>query len=600
MDMARLASTVRELQADYDAIIVGSGYGGGVAASRLARMGLKVCVLERGKEYLPGDFPDNMVSVQAETQLNSSIGRIGSPQALFDVRLGDGIHFAIGCGVGGTSLINANVCIAPDDRVLESPAWPERMRHDPWMLLGFGRARDMLQPNPIPRQLRLHKVEALDTAAEAFGVEPERVQLHITFEAKTTAANVMQAACTSCGDCLGGCNVGAKTTVQSTYLADAVNHGAKIFTGMLVRYVEKDVDGGWRVVISMQDKDADRIAPVRAISAKTVVLAAGTLGSTEILLRSRERGLALSDTLGAHVSANADTFAFSINNPKRINAIGKGFPVKTDGLPPGPAVAGLIDLRHREHELDRVVVVEAAIQSSMAPFAPLLVPTVDVLDGDGIGGFDDIVAKTGNALRSLTKGAYAGPAQKMQVLLGVGHDGAGGKMKLEDDRLHVVWPDVAADPVYPRMAKTLKTAAEATGGKYAPNPISHRFLGGKLMSVHPLGGAAMAEDSSHGVVNHKCQVFDAGGAAGLSAVHDGLYVCDGAVMPCSVGVHPLLTITAVAERAMLYFARDHSLQLDITAKADAALRDNRPDMLKAGGSNWLQRGWRRLATFLSG
>jgi cholesterol oxidase len=173
-------------------------------------------------------------------------------------------------------------------------------------------------------------------------------------------------------------------------------------------------------------------------------------------------------------------------------------------------------------------------------------------------------------------------------------------MKLEDDRLHVVWPDVAADPVYPRMAKTLKTAAEATGGKYAPNPISHRFLGGKLMSVHPLGGAAMAEDSSHGVVNHKCQVFDADGAAGLSGVHDGLYVCDGAVMPCSVGVHPLLTITAVAERAMLYFARDHSLQLDITAKADAALRDNRPDMLKAGGSNWLQRGWRRLATFLSG
>ena len=404
--MARLASNARELQEEYDAIVVGSGYGGGVAASRLSRMGLKVCVLERGREFLPGDFPSSMISVQTETQMHTALGRIGSSQALFDIRLGDDMHIALGCGVGGTSLINANVCIAPDDRVIESPEWPERLRHDPWMLLGFGRAREMLRPNAIPKTPTPRKVEALDKAAEAFGVDSGRVQLHVTFEAKPTAANVMQAACTSCGDCLGGCNVGAKTTVQSTYLADAVNHGARIFTGMLARYVEKNPDDSWRVVVDIKDDDRTRIAPLRAVSAKIVVLAAGTLGSTELLLRSRDRGLALSDRLGKRFSANADTFAFSTNNPERICAIGHGYPARTDGPPPGPAVAGLIDLRQREHELDRVVLVEAALQSSMAPFAPLLLPTTDALDPDGVEGIDEMVAKTTNALRAMTRGAY--------------------------------------------------------------------------------------------------------------------------------------------------------------------------------------------------
>ena len=97
----------------------------------------------------------------------------------------------------------------------------------------------------------------------------------------------------------------------------------------------------------------------------------------------------------------------------------------------------------------------------------------------------------------------------------------------------------------------------------------------------------MGEDRTRGVVDHLCRVFDADPGKRADAVHEGLYVCDGSVMPRSLGVHPLLTITAVAERAMMLFARERGLELDVAPKADAPVRafvDITP--VKTG---WMQR-----------
>ena len=82
-------------------------------------------------------------------------------------------------------------------------------------------------------------------------------------------------------------------------------------------------------------------------------------------------------------------------------------------------------------------------------------------------------------------------------------------------------------------------------------------MGTKPATAHPLGGCGMGDDASSGVVDHKCRVFN-----GRGGVHAGLYVCDGAVIPRSIGVNPLLSITALTERAMIYFARDHNLGFD--------------------------------------
>ena len=153
----RLSRPASELKAHYDVVVVGSGYGGGVAAARLARCGKRVAVLERGREFLPGDFPDRVTAAAKELQVSGAHMRMGSATALFDVRLGDDVNVMMACGLGGTSLINANVCLSPDARVFDDRAWPPQVRRDRLLAEGFVRARHMLRPEPCADWSRLRK-----------------------------------------------------------------------------------------------------------------------------------------------------------------------------------------------------------------------------------------------------------------------------------------------------------------------------------------------------------------------------------------------------------------------------------------------------------
>lgn len=572
--MPRLGRSAAGIRQEYDAVVVGSGYGGGVAASRLARMGFKVAVIERGREYLPGEFPTNLADAQSETQVSGAGKRIGSRTALFDMRLGRDVHVLVGCGLGGTSLINANVCLTPDVLVFEDDVWPDALRADHWLNVGFHRARQMLAPEPLPDRSNPLKLQALDAAAKAFGRQAERVPLHIAFSERANTAGVLQAACTECGDCMGGCNVGAKTTAHSTYLADAVNHGAEIFTHALVRAVEPGGDGRWRVVYARQDAPETTV-PVRAVSAKVVVLAAGTLGTSEILLRSRERGLRVSDLLGKRFSTNADAIAFGYNNKTPVNAIGVGHPPRKDVPRPGPAVAGLIDFRRRRDLPDRIAVVEAAVQSSAAALLPFVLPLGAVTGVSTQEGLASFITEARRTAQSLIQGAYSGAVHNTQVFLAVGHDDAAGELALHGDQIAISWPDALQNPVYERIHATLGKAVAATGGTYVPNPLSSRLLGGNLMTVHPLGGCGMGQDRTTGVVDHACRVFDADPGKPADAVFGGLYVIDGSIVPRSLGVHPLLTITALAERAMILLARAYDRELSAEPMAGAPERDFR-------------------------
>jgi cholesterol oxidase len=125
----------------------------------------------------------------------------------------------------------------------------------------------------------------------------------------------------------------------------------------------------------------------------------------------------------------------------------------------------------------------------------------------------------------------------------------------------VDWPGVGEQPIFDKANENLFEAGKALGGRYVENPMWTKLFGQRLITVHPLGGCVMGADASQGVVNHKGQVF-----AGLDgkAVHDGLYVSDGSVIPMPLGVNPLLTISAMAERTCALIAADHGWQIDYT------------------------------------
>ncbi len=548
-----LSSPLSAIKPAYDVVVIGSGYGGGVAASRLARAGQRVCVIERGKEFPTGSFPSRLPELRRELQLNGGKMRSGSRTGLFDFRLGADIHVLVGCGLGGGSLINAGVALKPDARVFANSIWPEELSADGLLELGYKRAAAMLRPSRYARAPELTKYRALEAASAAFGVPPVAAPVVVSFEDIVNPAGVAQPACTLCGDCCSGCNVGAKNTVAMTYLPDAKAHGAEIFTELSVSHLAKG-EGDWQVYFAPSDaKDAT----AGVVAAKTVVLAAGTLGSTEILLRSRERGLGLSDRLGDGFSANGDIIAFALGGKQRVNGIGVGVPPKFDGDVVGATVAGQIELPDAA-DLDRSMIVqEGVLPSALAP----LLPVFFVAGGRILG-----------AAQSLIKGVYQGPLSHLHTFFVVSHDDANGRISLDHGSAKVHWPGAGDEPVYARVDAALTKAAAAVGARYIKSPLAATNMGTKPATAHPLGGCGMGQTAADGVVNHKCQVFD---GRGQETTHSGLYVCDGSVIPRSIGVNPLLTITALAERAMVHLARDHNLGFDanprVRQEADRAL-----------------------------
>ncbi|MGH3799731.1 MAG: alpha/beta fold hydrolase [Pseudonocardiaceae bacterium] len=566
--ITRLSSPVEDLNLKdnhYEVVVVGSGYGGAIAASRLARAGRQVCLLERGKELQPGEYPDTGPEVLDEMQIDFPDGHVGSPTALYDMRVNEDLNVFLGCGLGGTSLVNANVSLQADQRVFGDPRWPEALRTDLGTLMqdGYRRAEEMLKPTPLPDKVAaLKKLEALADSSTELPGRFSRLPINVTFTDHVNHVGVEQKACTLCGDCVSGCNQAAKNTVLMNYLPDARNHGAKIFTRVGVRFVQRR-DDRWLVHYQLLDTGRERFAaPPLFVSADIVVLAAGALGSTEILLRSAEQGLPLSDHVGQRMTGNGDVLAFGYNSDQEVNGIGWGHRNNGEVGPVGPCITGIIDNRDQPDFERGMVIEEGSIPGALADYLPqsmLAVARAHGIDTDP--GLPDRIRELARELDSLVLGPYRGAVRNTQTYLVMSHDDGNGQAVLEKDRLRIRWPDVGGQPIFDRISQALQRATKALGGTYLTSPIWHKLLGKRLITVHPLGGCAMAEDAERGVVNHKGQVF--AGTAG-STVHEGLYVSDGAVVPRPLGVNPLLTISALAERCCALLAQDRGWTIDYT------------------------------------
>src|ERR1051325_5754488 len=335
-----LATPWTERKGKYDFVVIGSGYGGAISAARLASAHLnkkvEVCILERGREWPIGSFPETIPEVLDKTR------RDFHPLGLYELLTYPDISVIKGSGLGGTSLINANVAIVPDREVFEQFHWPKSITYD--SLTGFyDSAFKVLGANPHPRATQLGKVKALDRRPQELGISVKPLDIVVNFKpAGNNAQNVFQQPCNDCGNCVTGCNVRAKNTLYMNYLPMAQQAGVTILTQTKVDWLEKLAAGGWR--IHGQHVVGSDSTPF-TLDARAVTLSAGSLNSTEILLRSEMHGLKVSPALGTKFNGNGDFFGLAYNGDFETDVLGyrpAETPQGSDSPPPGPNIVGLV------------------------------------------------------------------------------------------------------------------------------------------------------------------------------------------------------------------------------------------------------------------
>jgi cholesterol oxidase len=546
----------------FDAVIVGSGFGGAVTAYRLAEAGRRVCILERGRAYPPGSFPRDPAGLSRNVWDPTS-GLYG----MFDLWSFRGLEGLVSSGLGGGSLIYANVLIRKPERwfVREDGSdgsyeyWPvTRAQLDPH----YDAVEEMLGAQTYPFDAEPYrataKTRAMQEAAGRLGLEWELPKLAVTFAnpgRKPVPGQVIEGGsrnlhgadrttCRLCGECDIGCNYGAKNTLDYTYLSAAQEQGADIRTLAEVRRLDPAPGGGYLVTYATHDPANPRPRselPTTTLLADRVVLAAGTFGSPYLLLRNRAAFPALSRALGTRFCGNGDLLTFITHASTRVD--GKAVP-----------------------------------RSLSASFGPVITSAIrlpDAVEGNGAAGRGSYVEDGGNpaflgwlleaaSTPSATARAarFAGsriwahlmrnPRSRYSAaiadllgggtssstflpVLAMGRDVPDGTMSLRGRDLEVSWSTRTSDAYFDRVEATVAGIARELGGTYL-DPLLWLFK--RVVTVHPLGGCPMGRHEGEGVVDDRGEVFG----------HPGLYVADGSVMPGPVGPNPSLTIAAFADR----------------------------------------------------
>ena len=593
-----LASLIVEQAQDprpYDVVIVGSGYGGAMAAAELAGCThpngdpVRVCVLERGKEYLPGAFPSSLAELPAHVRYTTarSAQAAGQWDGLFDLRLGNDVSALVANGLGGGSLINGAVMEIPD-WANDHSRMPSAVRKDLTPAF-YQQVRERLGAHAkAPAEYEpLAKTEALRSMsgepekhfrlASLTIADPERKSERGGPAPRLSQAAVPLNACLNCGDCMTGCNVGARESLDTNLLVQARRAGADIYTGAAVLGLQRAADGqagaAWELeVVPTDPQMRKREEEPLLLRAARVILAAGTFGSTEILMRSRgkeEDGkLRFSGRLGRQFSCNGDNIALVYGGFPGIRTVADEHqPFHERKV--GPTITGVVEVPATAL-YPRFLMQEFAVPAALKRVFEELATTACMLK--------ELAVKRPAAAADDARPdpcAVDAAAIASSALIGfIGHDSALGVLKLPDARrgargserpmpgegvAQVMWPEARSDP---RLLNHLEQLGSRIpdGAQVLPNPLWKmlpRELAdlvdqplGPVLTVHPLGGCAMADSAATGVVDQWGQVFS--GDADNHVVHEGLVVLDGSIIPSSLGANPALTIAALALRAVTH------------------------------------------------
>jgi cholesterol oxidase len=518
------------MKAEYDAVVIGTGFGGAVASCRLAQAKLSVGILERGRRYdgvraFPRDF---------EHVERGWLWR--HEQGLFDVKPIQEMLVVESAGYGGGSLIYANVHLRPPPDVFASgwPAGYSRAALDPY----YDLVAYMLDIKPIteaPAGLP-PKTRWMATAAEGLkrGGQFYYPNLAVDFaEPGVVHENkhgVEQAGCTYCGECDIGCNVRAKNTLDMNYLALAERAGADVGTQCEVVRIAQ-TEGGY--VVTYRDHVAGKDLEVKAAA---VFVCGGAVNSTELLLRCRnEFGTlaGLSEAVGQKYSGNGDFLAFAFDTATPFDPS------------VGPTItAALVYDRTQGDVRSWFTLQEGGYPKQIGKLFQLLRPGVGTIRGSS----QLLRAELEQDIKEAAKRTGGGEdplADRSAVFLAMGRDRAKGRIELHPltRELRIRWDLADNLPLYGAESRLVHDVVAQMKGEPADNPFWEYLK--QPVSVHNLGGCPMSDEAATGVVDANGEAFG----------YPNLFVLDGSILPSATGVNPSHTIAAVAEQNVERFIR---------------------------------------------
>jgi cholesterol oxidase len=516
----------------FDAIVIGSGFGGAITGCRLTESGHKVLILERGRRWDKTNYPRKPGDMWIWNSKHPE-----KEAGWLDLRVFPHILVTQGAAVGGSSVASPNISTEAPAATFDK-GWPKEVTYaelKPY----YDAVAKFMNVQQIPDNQWTKRMTLMKEAAEktSYGDRFKKLPLAVTFDPKwnydlddahsptrskrfINAQGVEQGTCVHLGNCEVGCEVDAKNTLDRNYIPWAERHGAEVRELHLVNNIEP-IDGGYRVYF-------DRLAGAQRVSgsetARIVLVAAGSLGSTELLLRCRD----ISETL-----------------PNLSPRLGHGW--SSNGVFLTPAF-----YRDRDVEPSK---------------GPTIGCAIDFLDGSQSGarfwiedlGFPDVVD---NYIKSLQHGTNDAKNAKVKMLVDAfshllrdkdptrkvmpwfaqGVDASNGTLSLQrsiptgEYQLHLDWDSGKSRQAIDAIVAMHLKLSRATGGLPVVPPTWSLLH--DLVTPHPLGGCRMGDSPDDGVVNHAGEVFG----------YRNLYTVDAATIPEAIGVNPSRTIGALAER----------------------------------------------------
>ncbi len=546
---------LHQVPKQYEAVVIGSGFGGAVTALRLSKhFGDQVLIVERGRRYPKGSFARSLGGLmdsfwrQKDDKVPRPIALPGHANGVYDLRSYRGMDTLVASGFGGGSLIYAAAIVEPQDPQFDAK-WPLSLKREN-LAYYFDVFKKMIGAQPVPqteasRKLIRHELFAAAARETGGQFSPVDVAIHFGKDPEhpdpmgsesINAYGAKQTSCRSCAECILGCNEHSKNSLDLNYLYAAEHHyGAEVKTEHQVEKIvpldplgveDHAADGshGFHVYLKPISSPTNEIDYL-VIKTNRVIVAAGVYGTNELLLRNRDLYKSLpriSSQLGRKFSGNGDFLNLVFGAKKDGSHFGPTLTLKNEynSVPPDNNPGFIIeDLAYPNHP-------------------KLLSWVVKIFEPKTLLGRKLFLPTYQKILESLE--ANNPQSGKMTILLGVGIDKSDGVMTLgPTGRLQLSWNSRGSKKLYDQMiAISQKIRQVWKAEAVIPFPT---YLLGRNLTVHPLGGCVLADTPLQGVVDADPHNF------GAVFNYRNLYVADGSIIPSALGANPALTIGALAE-----------------------------------------------------